>query len=174
VRTFSLAALKVRTLADLLSYPFAVAIARWIAVAWLLMLPPNQAAPRQLHLALLAYGIITTLFAVNFWHRSRASGKRDELHPLVVPALIAIDVTYAALAMKLYGITLLLLLPAFDAAMLAVSVGVGVLVIVYLVLLDLGLNFHVGSIKVIGWQIAALMFGPYLACLLYTSDAADE
>ncbi len=165
MRTFSLTALKVRTLADLLTYPFAVTVARWIAVAWLLMLPPNQAAPHQLRLALLAYGVITTLFAVNFWHRSRTSGKRDELHPLVVPALIAIDVTYAALAIKLYGITLLLMLPAFDAAMLAVPIGAGVLAFIYLALLDLGLNFNVGTLSVIGWQIAGLMFGPYLVAL---------
>jgi diguanylate cyclase (GGDEF)-like protein len=165
VRTLDLATLKIRTLADLLSYPFAVAVARWLAIAWLLMLPPNQEAPHQLRLALLGYGVITTVFALSFWYRSRATGRRDESHPLVVPALLAIDVTYAALAIKLYGVTILLLMPAFDAALFAVPIGLGALVIIYLGLLDLGLNFHVGPANVIAWQIAGLMFGPYLVAL---------
>jgi GAF domain-containing protein len=165
VRTLDLAALRIRGLADLLTYPFAVTVARWIAISWLLMVPQSQATPQQLRIALLAYGAITTLFALNFWYRSRAAGKRDEAHPLVVPALIAIDVTYAALAIKLYGITMLVFMPALDAAMLAAPIGLGVLALVDLFLLDVAMDFHSGTSGATALQIAGMTFGPYLAAL---------
>ncbi len=149
----------------MLTYPLAVVFARWIAIGWLLTLPPNAAAPHQLRLALFAYGVITTLFAANFWYRSRATGKRDEVHPLVVPSLIVIDVAYAALCIKLFGITLLTLMPALDAAMLAAPIGVAVLASVDLLLLDIALNYHYGPAGAIALQIAAMTFGPYVAVL---------
>jgi diguanylate cyclase (GGDEF)-like protein len=149
----------------MLTYPLAVVVARWIAIGWLLTLPPNPASPHQLRVALLAYGVITTLFAANFWYRSRATGPRDEVHPLVVPSLIVIDVAYAALIIKLYGVTLLMLLPALDAAMLAAPVGVAVLASVDLLLLDIALNYHYGPPSVIALQIAGMTFGPYVAVL---------
>ncbi len=149
----------------MLTYPLAVVVARWIAIGSLLSLPPNPAAPRQLLVALMAYGVITTLFAANFWYRSRATGPRDEAHPLVVPSLIVIDVAYAALIIKLYGITLLVLLPALDAAMVAAPVGLAVLASVDLLLLDIALNYHYGPPSAIALQIAGMTFGPYVAVL---------
>ncbi|MDQ6768303.1 MAG: sensor domain-containing diguanylate cyclase [Candidatus Eremiobacteraeota bacterium] len=157
-------ALRIRGLADLLTYAVAVAIARWIAIAWVWTLPQNLVTPQQLRFALVSYGVITTLFSLNVWQRSRA-GQRDEMHPLVVPALIAIDLTYAALAMKLYGVTLLVLMPALDAAALAVPIGLAVVTGLTLLLVDLALNFHSGSASSVGLQIAGMTFGPYLAAL---------
>ena len=155
-----------RGLADLLTYPFAVAVARWLAIGGLLTLPATAGAPRHLHAALIAYGVITSLFfGVTFWYRSRLATKRDEPHPLVLPMLVVIDAVYAALSIKFYGVTMLVIVPALDAAMLAAPVGISVVALVDLVLLDLALRFHSGSPDPLAAQIAAMTFGPYLAAL---------
>ncbi len=156
---------KVREIADALTYPLAVAAARWLAVLWLLSQPQSPSTPHQMRWALLAYGAITTLFAWSFWQEPRGPAHRRDTHPLVVPALIAIDVTYAALAIKLYGVTVLMIMPALDAALLTAPIGLTILVVADLVLLDLAITFHKGSVPTVALQIASLTLGPYLAAL---------
>jgi diguanylate cyclase (GGDEF)-like protein len=155
----------VRGLADVLTYPSAVAVARWFAILWLLSQPENSLTPNHMRVALLAYGVITTIFAWNFWQGPRASGKREDMHPLVVPALIVIDLAYAALAAKLYGITFLMLIPALDAALLETAVGLAVVAVIDLILLDIVTTYHYGPPVALGLQLGGLTFGPFLAAV---------
>lgn len=154
---------KIRGIADVLTYPFAIAVARWIAVLWLLSVPANAATPHTLPISLLAYAIITTLFAGSFWLNSRRVIKRDEQHPLALPALIVIDVTYAALAAKLYGVTVLMLIPALDLAVFTTPIGLGLLAVIGVCLTAVVTNFHAVPLLATVLQMMGLMVGPYLA-----------
>jgi diguanylate cyclase (GGDEF)-like protein len=96
---------------------------------------------------------------------SRATATNKIAHPLVWPALIVIDIAYAALTAKFYGVTPILFVPALDVAALAPALGFAALVAIDGFLVATAANFHLGPMRALASQIVALTFGPYLAAL---------
>ena len=176
MRTKDLSAHGVRRLADALTYPLVVAAARWLAIGYLLALPMAAAVPANIRWALLVYGAITTVFAAIYQQRDRGDLRFAQMHPLVVPALVTIDVAYAALVTKLYGMTLFVMIPALDVAMLTLPAGLVVLVLVDAVLFAIAMRFAPSAAQPAALEIVTLTFAPYLTILyaLYGRRRAER
>jgi diguanylate cyclase (GGDEF)-like protein len=147
-----------------MTYPLAVAAARWLAIAWLLAVALPAGAPNGLRLAMLAYGLITTFFSLGVWHQARA-GAHLTSYRFVTPALVVIDISYAALIVKFYGITMQLLVLAFDAALFGAPAALLVLVVADLLLLSIALGDRIGQLVPTALEIAGMTYGPYLIAL---------
>jgi diguanylate cyclase (GGDEF)-like protein len=149
-----------------LSYPLAVAGGRWLAIGYVLTLPVAAGIPQKIHWALWAYGIITSIFAATYRPRERGAIRLTDSHPLVLPALVTIDAAYAALTVKLYGTTLLIMLPALDLAMLALPTGILLLAFIDLCLYAIAVHFGSGDSGSAVLRIFGFTFVPYL-CVVY-------
>ena len=176
MRTKDLSTHGVRRLVDALTFPLVVAAARWLAIGYLLALPMAGAIPWNIRWALLVYGAITTAFAAVYQHRDRGDLRFTQMHPLVVPALVTIDVAYAALITKLYGITLFVMIPALDLATLTLPAGLVVLVVVDAVLFAIAMRFVPSAPRPAALEIMSLTFAPYLTILyaLYGRRRAER
>jgi diguanylate cyclase (GGDEF)-like protein len=123
VRTKDLLAARVRVLLDVISYPVIIALGRWFAIFYVLSLPVTATVPANAHWALWLYGTITTLFAAAYRPKGRGPIHHADTHPLVLPAMLAIDVAYTALITKFYGLSLLVTIPALDLALVPFPLG---------------------------------------------------
>lgn len=150
-------------IADVLAYPFVVATARWLVVLWLLAMPSQPPMSLSMHLSLVAYAFVTMLFVVSSQHRTRAAGRREDQHQLISYASIVLDVIYAALIAKAYGITVLCLVPALALATIDLRVALTLLSGIDLILIMLaGFSQH-ALLASAALQTLCLSFGPYLA-----------
>jgi diguanylate cyclase (GGDEF)-like protein len=166
VRTKDLLKAPWRALLDGLSFPLAVAGARWLVIFYVLSLPKSSNIPDQIHWAMWAYGAVTTVFALTNRPAERGAARLGGRHPLLLPSLVTIDVAYAALITKLYGVTMLAMMPALDIAMLPSLKGAALLGAI-----DLGLYFLEAKFGGAGrgsalLRIAGLTYAPYL-CIAY-------
>ncbi|HXW51781.1 MAG TPA: sensor domain-containing diguanylate cyclase [Candidatus Acidoferrales bacterium] len=163
MRTKDLLGARVRVALDALSFPLAVAAGRWLAIAFVLTLPVSSEIPPKIHWALWVYGAITTAFAATYRPRERGSVRINDAHPFVLPALVAIDVAYAALITKLYGISLLVMIPALDLSMIATPLGLGLLVCMDVLIFAVAAHFGTGG-PGYGWvRLLGLTLIPYFA-----------
>ena len=165
MRTKDLLSAQLRVVADGLSFPLAIAAGRWLAIAFVATLPLTNQIPPKIHWALWVYGAITTAFAATYRPRERGSVRVSDAHPFVLPALVMIDVAYAALITKFYGITLLIMIPALDLSMLSLPAGCLLLLLVDLLIFGIASNFNTsgpgsGILKILG-----LTFIPYIGTL---------
>ena len=158
-----------------MTYPLAIAAARWLAIGWLLAVTPPAGAPSGLRLALVAYGLITMFFALRIWHQPRTAG-HEGAYRLVTPALVVIDVSYAVLIAKFYGATLQLLVLGFDAAMFGVPTGLIALAVVDLLVFSIQSAGRLDQLKPAALQILGMTYGPYLIALygLYGRQRAER
>jgi diguanylate cyclase (GGDEF)-like protein len=97
--------------------------------------------PPKIHWALWVYGAITMAFAASYRPRERGSVRVNDAHPFVLPSLVLIDIAYAALITKFYGITLLIVIPALDLAMIATPAGLALLLVVDALIFAIASNF---------------------------------
>ena len=154
---------RVRGIADVLTYPFVVAIVRCLAVLWLLLSAGQAHAAPPVRFALMAYALTTMLFAAGWWHGGHFTLRRDDQHPLALPVIFAVDCLFAALVVRAYGVTLLCMLPALDVAVLDWPLALALLAASDTILASFAIFFQhaapVGTIVQIAWLSA----GPYLA-----------
>lgn len=165
MRTKDLLGAPLRGIFDSLSFPLAVAAGRWLAIAYIATLPLTPQIPAKIHWALWVYGAITTAFAASYRPRERGSVRSSDAHPFVLPALVMIDVAYAALITKFYGITLLIMIPALDLSMLSLPAGLALLLLADALLFGIASRFGEtgqgsGILRIFG-----LTFVPFLAML---------
>jgi diguanylate cyclase (GGDEF)-like protein len=149
----------------MLTYPMAVAVARWLAIDYLLVLTPPTSASRHIRLALLLYGVVTTLFAGTYRQRVVGVTGTADSHPLVIPALVLIDAVYALLGAKLYGVTIMAVIVGLDAAWFTIPVGLSLACILDLGLIGLATHSPGEGATSIAMRTAALTFAPYCAAL---------
>lgn len=165
MRTKDLLAQRARAFADALTYPLAVAAARWLAIGYLLTLPITAGIPSKIHWALLAYGAITTAVAAAYRQRDRGNVRLTDMHPLVLPAIVTIDIAYAALITKFYGVTLLMMIPGLDVAVLPLAAGIALLACVDTLLFAIAAHFAPSTPQQAALRIVTLSFAPYLGVL---------
>jgi len=153
---------RVRGIAEAFNYPFVIATARWLIICWLISAGAFAHTTVAIRTALAGYGLITMLFASGWLHGRRALG-RDDYHPLALPAIIVIDVFYAALVAKTSGVTLLCMLPALDVAIL--DPGVAFLVLAGSDAFLAATAIHFQGLPPFGtvMHVLGMSIGPYLA-----------
>jgi diguanylate cyclase (GGDEF)-like protein len=166
VRTKDLLAARIREWLDGLSYPLALAAGRWLAIFYVLLLP-GRGVPVDIHWSLWAYGVITTLFAASYRTKDLGATRFADYHQLVIPALVLIDAVYAAVITKLYGVTLFVMVPALDLALLRPSLGLGLLFAIDLALVVIAAHFQRATVALAIAQMAGLTLVPY-ASVLYS------
>ncbi|MDQ6781245.1 MAG: sensor domain-containing diguanylate cyclase [Candidatus Eremiobacteraeota bacterium] len=150
-------------IADVLTYPFVIATVRWLAVLFLLTVPGEPHMSLQVRLALVGYAFVTMVFAAGWWHRGQFALRRDEQHPMVLPAILVIDSVYAILVAKTYAVTFLCMLPALDVALLDLRLALPILAVVDIVVALVASHFHADTVVENVLHTAGLTIGPYLA-----------
>lgn len=154
---------RVRGIADVLTYPFVVAIARWLAVLWLLLLPSQHHVSWPVRTTLVAYSLVTMLVAAGWWRGGQFVVRRDDQHPLALPVIIFVDCLFAVIVANTYNTTLLCLLPALDVAILDLPLALAVLLPLDGVVVVGAIFRHHAEPWSAALQTAWLSFGPYLA-----------
>jgi diguanylate cyclase (GGDEF)-like protein len=146
-----------------LTYPLTVAAVRLVAVTQCLLLPFAATLPGWLQDALLAYAIVATALALPPRAKPSAAEDKISIRPAAYGALVTLDIVAAATVAWSAGPSMLMMVPGFDAAVLAVG---GALPLVALAAAAYGIGAAIGARATLltgGGQGLTVALAAYLA-----------